>query len=366
MKINNLKLTNFRNHKNLKLIFDVETVLLTGPNGSGKTNVLEAINLLSTTKSFKASYDRDMIKHTEDFLRIEAGILNDNEDYKLEMAILKRGSKEKSEDDYLIDPNILESEHTSVKKVKINGVTKSLQAFAGMINTVIFSPEHINMLTGSPSERRKYLDLVLIQVDKAYKKAHTEYIKTVRQRNKLLETIRDTGRGYDQLDFWNTKLLENGCLIQAKRVEMLDYVNSRITHYIKILDSKSSDITITYNKSELSQKRLDSYRDKEIASKNTLIGPHREDFETVFNKFNVAEFGSRGQQRTAILALKLSEIDFLNHRTEQKPILLLDDIFSELDDKHREAVINSINEHQTIITSTENFDGLRGFKEIAL
>ena len=337
MNINNLALTNYRNHSRLKLTFDDRAVLIFGPNGAGKTNILEAIHMLSTTKSFKAEYEREVINYTSEFARIEARVEVAGEQEHLEMLVIK--SK-------LFD-------NASSKKVTINKTIKSVHKFAGFFNSVLFSPEDIQLITGSPAHRRKYLDSILFQIDTEYKKATALYIKALRQRNKLLDTINEFGRGYDQIDFWTQKVLDAGTVIQNKREELFKTLTNKLSENGDVLNPNHIHFSIEYHKNEISKERLNHYKDKEIAARTTLVGPHRDDFELFINDRGLSGYGSRGQQRSAVLALKLSEMDFLTEKIGERPVLLLDDIFSELDENHRKAVNNVIKLQQTIITSAE-------------
>jgi DNA replication and repair protein RecF len=336
MQIKNIKLTNFRNHKSFETGLESGTTILTGPNAIGKTNIIEALHMLSTAKSFRAKYDRDVIKHGFDYTRIEGFIENQDDGTALELYIQK-------------NPQF---ENASVKKAKVNKVPKSLNNFTGVLNTVLFSPEDIDVITGSPTGRRRYMDSILYQVSSGYRRIHTEYLQAIRHRNKILEKIRETGKGYDELGYWNTKVVQNGISIQNDREKMFGFLKERLKRYGRELNGSKTLVDLLYKKSEISFDRLHEYRNKEIGAVSTLIGPHRDDFEIALDSFNLAEFGSRGQQRAVILALKLSEIDFFVDVTEKRPVLLLDDIFSELDEKHESAVLEMIKLQQTIITAT--------------
>jgi DNA replication and repair protein RecF len=340
MKINKLKLTNFRNHKDLDISFDENSTIIVGPNGIGKTNILEAIHLLATTKSLRATYDREMIAHNEKHSRVDAEF-NPNGDTKtLEMTLVKSDK----------------FENKATKKVKIDKVNKSLNAFAGTINSVLFTPHDIEMVTASPSVRRKYLDLLFFQIDKEYKRAHSQYTRALRQRNKVLEKMRDLGVGRDELEYWTEKVLSTGSLLQAKRRMFFNFVQENIQRHADDLNEDYISYQIEYDINEMSEARLEKYKDTELAAARTLIGPHRDDFFINYNNFDVAKFGSRGQKRTTLLALKLCEIDFINENLGRRPILLLDDIFSELDEQHKEAVLNIVDLQQTIITSADDLD----------
>lgn len=340
MLLKNLKLTNYRNHRSFTLEPDKNITFILGPNGSGKTNILEAIQMLATTKSLRAEIDQEVIKYDKDFARVEGVIEKDSDEETLEIVIKKSEI----------------FENASVKKVKINKVAKTLQNFAGELKAVLFSPQDIEIITGSPSNRRKYVDLILYQESKIYKQAHSVYTKALRQRNKLFEIISETGRGRDQMPFWDAKILEAGKKIQDQRKILFEFLDGKINEYERELNKTPNKFRINYLINEINEERMEKYRDKEFLARTTLIGPHRDDFVIIMDEMDIAHFGSRGQQRTAMLALKLSEIDYIKFRTNLIPVLLLDDIFSELDPKHKKAVLDTIQDKQTIITAAEEID----------
>ncbi len=342
MKILELRLTNFRNHKKLRLDLNHNIVLLTGPNGAGKTNILEAVYALSTGKSIKARYDRDMINYTAQFSTAGADIENSSGKYLLEMQVIKDDS----------------FSNISSKKTKVNKVPKSLASFSGIFNSVMFSPEDMNIITGSPSERRKYMDAILVQTDKNYKRNVAAYLKAVRQRNKVLEKIAEENRGRDELGYWTKKCLEHGTYIQEQRVKLFNFFNKKLPGAVEKLNGKNTEVEIKYLMNEISEERLKKHEDNEIHAKTTLVGPHRDDFSIFHKSHNLSEFGSRGEQRSVMLALKLCEINFIEQENNERPELLLDDIFSELDENHRSSVFNILEQQQTIITSTEPPDFL--------
>lgn len=337
MLIQKFKLTNLRNHKKLEWQLDGKSWIFTGPNGIGKTNILEALHLISTTKSLRARFDREIISHEEDFARVEVTVEEGGETTSMELFIQKSETYA----------------NASKKTVKIDRTAKSINAFTGILNTVIFIPESMDLITGSPSTRRKYLDSVLFQTDKNYKKASTKYTKIVRQRNKILEDINETGNGYAMLDYWDKELLEQGSYIQNKREDFVDFVEKNINKHAIELTEEKNTFSIKYIKKYISMEKINEYRAREIATKSTLMGPHRDDLEFYMDGFNVGKFASRGQQRTNILALKLCELDFIESETKTRPVLLLDDIYSELDSKHKQAIDNVIPLQQTLITSAE-------------
>ncbi len=337
MKVYNLQLQNFRNHLLLNLDTDADLIYIYGNNGMGKTNILEAIFLISTSKSLRSEYDKDLIKHDKTFLRVKGFIEDEDDKKELEITVEKRN----------------EFQNTSNKKTYINGVNKSLTSFAGNLKSVIFTPVDLEILTSSPSNRRKYLDSIFYQFQMTYKKSIIEYTKIIKQRNKLLEIISETGRGRDQLQFWNQKLIAEGRSIQREREKFFEYANLHKNEIIEDLQIKNFSLEFIYRKSEISAERLEKYESAEISSHTTLVGPHKDDFEILLNGFKIADFGSRGQQRMGIFILKQLELNFLFENTGIRPLLLLDDIFSELDEKNKQAILKIIPNQQTFITSVD-------------
>jgi len=335
MLIKNLTLQNFRNHKILGINFDDNLTFIYGENGLGKTNILEAIHLLSTTKSLRSEYDKDLILHNQLFLRIKSEIENTEDKYNLELTV------ERSND----------FNNKSSKKVKVNQVAKSVSTFSGILKSVIFTPADLDLIFSTPSSRRKYLDLIFYQISYTYKKSILEYTKALKQRNKLLEIIKETGRGKEQLDFWTEFLIKEGTKIQKERDEIFNFLNENINSLNEKFELNNFEIKFVYIKNEISKENFEVYSQKEFILCTTLIGPHKDDFEIQMNRKDISQFGSRGQQRMALTALKILELDFIYKKTGEKPILLLDDIFSELDEKHKKAILKIIKEQQTIITS---------------
>lgn len=342
MKIENINIRNFRNHEDLTLTFDKDVTFIVGPNGSGKTNILEAIHLLSTTKSPRAKHDRDVINYNQNFCTLNGRFNIGEETTELNLQIIKSDK----------------FENASSKKAKVNKVAKSLSRFCGIFNTVLFTPEDIEIITGSPSGRRKYIDFVLFQTSSEYKRDANQYMKILKQRNKILELIREEGRGYDQMEYWTEQLIKYGKSIQRQRTHMFDYLSKRLKEKSKDLNDGKVEFDIAYSPNEISKERIEEYGQREIYAKATLVGPHRDDFTIFMNGKDVSNFASRGQQRSAMLSLKLSEIEYFEMETNEKPVLLLDDILSELDKRHREAVFEVIGKNQTILTDTEALESL--------
>ena len=327
MLIKKLSLENFRKYKRQEFDLSPQTNLIVGPNTSGKTNILEAIFLLSFGSSHRAGLDREMIRQGAKFAFVLGKV---------------EGSATKEIEVQLI-ANKKSSTLTS-KRFKINGVGRRFSDFLPELHVVLFSPEDLNLIIGSPDLRRRFLDFALSNVDASYRRAVTEYEKVRKRRNRLLERI-STGRAQEgELGFWDAKLLEFGSLLQDRRRGFFSEINTLL---------QRSGFSLQYLVSGLTAERLGEYRQREIAAETTLIGPHRDDFNFALGERDLAAFGSRSEQRRAILALKKAELDFVEKKIRDCPTLLLDDIFSELDEENRARVFDLLNEGQVIITTAD-------------
>jgi len=337
--IKKISLTNFRNYKKSLFDFDKDITVIVGPNASGKTNILEALHFLSTGKSFRAAIEAEVIKYASDVSRIKGKVeVGFSEDFELEI-VLTRGMI-RMEDKMDKSPK---------KRVFVNGVAKRVFDFAGIFKTVLFGPWDLDLVTESPSVRRNFLDGVLSQVDREYRRSLMSYEKGLRQRNKLLKRIRDERLPRTQLLFWNKVLIKNGNYITEKRRELIDFINENP-------EMDGVRYHLEYDLSTISQSRLDNYANQEVYAATTLVGPHRDDFKFLLEgkeSRDLSKFGSRGEQRMVVLWLKLAELAFIQKMSNQKPTLLLDDIFSELDTKHRQVVLDVSKNQQTIISTAD-------------
>ncbi len=350
MLLKTINLQSFRSFHKKAFDFDEKTTIIVGPNASGKTNILEAVNLLATGKSFRAEREEEMIMNREDIARVVgkvSGGLGGSEGGDLE-AVLTRG--------------LINDSRVARKKLSVNGVARRMYDFVGTLHTVLFGPWDLELVTESPSRRRKFLDNVVPQVDREYYRSLLSYEKAVRQRNKLLERIRKGEAQRSQLLFWNQLLIKNGNYLTDAREKFINFANSTP-------QLGSENFSLEYDRSPISESRLEQYAEQEIASATTLVGPHRDDFifkSTIDTRErNLAIYGSRGEQRMGVLWLKLAELAFVEVKGGQRPVLLLDDIFSELDHKHREVVMSVLGQQQTIMTTAdpdmiEGLDGMEG------
>ena len=344
--VKSINLTNFRNFKKRGIDFSDKLTVIVGPNAVGKTNILESLFLLSTGKSFRAQVEEEMVNYEAEIGRVKGKL--DKIDLE---AVVTRG---------VLDLGNGSSERIAKKKLSVGGIPKRLIDFAGNFKVVLFGPWDLDLVTESPSLRRRFLDSTLSQVDREYRRAILSYEKGLRQRNRLLFRIREEGLSRGQLLFWNQLLIKNGDYISTKREELIDFINSEGG----LNDTK---FEISYDKSSISEGRLKQYAEEEIVAATTLVGPHRDDFnfKIGIEKIKIRDlaiFGSRGEQRMGILWLKLRELAFVEEKTDEKPTLLLDDIFSELDHSHRDVVLSVVRNQQTIITTAdEHF--IKGFRK---
>lgn len=334
-------LENFRNYSHKKLAFSEKITLVIGNNAAGKTNLLEAIYLLSTGKSFRAGREQEMIRKDKNLARVKGFY----------------GGKETLE--VVVTTGLVLGKKVPYKRFLVNGVGKRLFDFAGSLPAVLFWPEDLELITDSPTSRRRYLDLVLSQVDSGYRRASMVYDKALRVRNRILAKNRDQLKkkpGFsfidtaDELIYWDKTLIENGQFITRKRAEFIDFLNNfKVNSFL----GKAIHFQIDYDRSEISKERLLKYKTEELFAGVTLVGPHRDDFVVFLNKRRLSSFGSRGEQRLGVLWLKLGELAFVEKSFTLAPILLLDDIFSELDEKNRNLVMEIAKKQQTVITSAD-------------
>ncbi|PJC22876.1 hypothetical protein CO059_01460 [candidate division WWE3 bacterium CG_4_9_14_0_2_um_filter_48_10] len=350
MQIKNLSLTNFRSYKKREFVFSPRTNLIVGRNTTGKTNLLEAIFLLSSGTSPQAVLDREMIKEGEELAFVIGGIIDGSVAKELEVQLIASKNFPTFERQRKSGVEVkAEARTVTTKKFKINGVAKRLGDFLPEFHVVLFSPEDLNLVAGSPDLRRRFLDLALSNVEFRYRYAATEYEKVRKRRNRLLERINVGEAKESELSFWDAKLLEFGTFIQDERKKFFNEINTLIT----------SHFSLNYLISGLTAERLYEYRSREIAAETTLIGPHRDDFsfllinQSTNQPVNLSTFGSRSEQRRAVLALKKAELEFVERKISDRPVLLLDDIFSELDEENRARVSSLLNEGQVIITTAD-------------
>ena len=334
MKIKQLKLKNYRNYDLLELSFDGSTNIFYGDNAQGKTNILESIYLCGTTKSHRGTKDRDLIKFGEEESHIEAIVEKQDVPFKIDIHLKKNSPK-----------------GIAINKIPI----KKASELFGIINIVFFSPEDLNIIKNGPSERRRFIDMELAQLDKVYLSDLSNYNRIVNQRNKLLKDAFEKRELIDTLDVWDLQLVHYGNRIIERRNKFISEINDIIKDVHSRLTGEKEKIKLYYESSVGSfdlEKAILKNREKDIRMKSTSVGPHRDDICFMVNEIDIRKFGSQGQQRTAALSLKLSEIELVKSKILDTPILLLDDVLSELDKNRQNYLLDSIKDIQTLITCT--------------
>lgn len=334
MYIKTLELKDYRNYNQLHMNFYNGVNILYGDNAQGKTNILESLYICGTTKSHKGSKDKEIIKLDKDESHIKIFIEKDKVTHKIDMHLKK----------------------SKPKGVAINGIPikKSSELF-GIINFVFFSPEDLSIIKNGPSERRRFIDLELCQLDKVYLYHLSCYNKILIQRNNLLKQISFNRKLMDTLSVWDVQLVEHGIKIMERRKLFIDQLKNIVSRIHNQLSGNKENLILNYESNvtiENFYEKLENSLERDINLKMTNYGPHRDDISIFNGNEDIRKFGSQGQQRTAALSLKLAEIEIVKQITKDNPILLLDDVLSELDRKRQNYLLNSIKDLQTIITCT--------------
>ncbi|MFQ5925787.1 MAG: DNA replication/repair protein RecF, partial [Dehalococcoidia bacterium] len=337
---------NFRNYERLELDLPKNLMVLRGDNAQGKTNLLEAIYLLATAKSHRAVTERELINWSTPregmpVARLLAQVERGRGRVQVEIAI--RGIS-------------ADTEHAQ-KRIRINGIPRRAIDLVGQVNEVLFSSQDIELIGGAPSLRRRHLDLTHCQIDPRYLRSLQRYNKVLLQRNHLLRSIQERRAEASQLDFWDRELVENGSYLMVQRQLMVAELNDLVQPIHHQLTGGKEVLKIGYIPSVGEgdfMDRLIEVRGREIAQGVTLVGPHRDDLQFSVNGIDMNVFASRGQERTIALSLKLAEARFLHSKIGEHPILLLDDMLSELDSTRRHQLLESISSYeQVVITATD-------------
>jgi len=385
MFLKHLSLTHYRNYQRLELDFQQRFVLFQGQNAQGKTNLLEAIYFLSTSKPVHAQQEREVvdwqaIDEPIPYSRVAAELCSGERTDTVEIILTPRGDG-----------------INFTKQVKINGVSKRSMDLLGLMPAVLFLPADIKLVDGSPSERRRYLDIALCQIDRSYCRALSDFQKVATQRNSLLKQLREQSARPQadsteaQLRFWDEKLVAHGSAVIARRHNFIGQIETIARERHAALSNERESLALYYlpsfNPGNLHEvdfaqikdspllpeppaglrepltaatvaeqylAKLRSRRAREIAAGSTLYGPHRDDLRLMANGRDLRTYGSRGQQRTAALALKLAELQVSTTSTGRSPLLLLDDVMSELDEHRRSTLLSALaGVEQAIITTTD-------------
>lgn len=334
MNIRSIELKNFRNYENLEISFDEGTNILFGDNAQGKTNILEAAYMSGTTKSHKGSRDREMIRFGEEEAHLKTVVVRGGREYQIDMHLKKNRAK-----------------GIAIDKIPI----KKASELFGILNIVFFSPEDLNIIKNGPVERRRFLDSELCQLDRIYLADLTNYNKILAQRNKLLKDMIYRPSLSDTLPVWDMQLIETGKKIIRRRKQFVDELREIVSDIHYRISGGKEELFLKYEpniddiffEDELSRAKE---KDKKLCQ--TSVGPHRDDLLFSIGDVDIRKYGSQGQQRTSALSLKLSEIELVRKSISDTPVLLLDDVLSELDSSRQNYLLNNISDTQTIITCT--------------
>lgn len=334
MIIKSLELKNFRNYETLQIEFSKGTNILYGDNAQGKTNILEAIYFSSTTRSHKTAKDTDVINFNEEESHIRTYIEKDDDITKVDMHLRS-----------------VKSKGIAINNKRISKAADLL----GILKIVFFAPEDLSIIKEGPAKRRQFVNIELCQLDSIYLYNLTNYNKVLNQRNKLLRDIAINKSNQETLDVWNEKLVEYGKNIIERRQEFCEQLGLVVRKIHNRLTGKNEKLEMFYEPNattESFENDLKNSKEKDIKYKQTFVGPHRDDFRFLINGIDIRKFGSQGQQRSVALSLKLSEIELIKKITGDTPVLLLDDVLSELDSNRQNFLLDNIGNIQTIITCT--------------
>lgn len=334
MHIDSLEIGNFRNYDFAKVDFHNKTNILYGDNAQGKTNILESIFVCGTTKSHKGCKDKELIQIGQDEAHIRIYLKKRNISHRIDMHLKKNKGK----------------------GIAIDGIPiKRSGELLGLLNVIFFSPEDLRIIKNGPSERRRFIDLELCQLDPVYLSDLKEYNKVLQQRNKLLKQINFDSSLKDTLDIWDIQLIDYGKKIIRRRKTFIEEIGEIVTRTNEKLTGKKEHLQMIYEPDveiETFEKKLTESREKDLRFYSTGVGPHRDDICFLNQEIDLRKYGSQGQQRTCALSLKLAEIELVKSIIHDEPILLLDDVLSELDRHRQNYLLDSIDDIQTIITCT--------------
>ena len=344
MHIKHISLNNFRNYEHEEIELNKGVNIFYGQNAQGKTNIIESIYLLSTGKSHRSQKDNELVRWNCEESKIKISYEKENQENNLEVYLKKNQRKS--------------LKHNGVKLNKTGELL-------GNLITVIFSPDHMKIIKEGPAERRRFVDIILSQVKPGYFYNLSQYVKLVMQRNNLLMQVKNDPEIIDTIEIWDQQLLEYGTKIIKERIEFLKLIEIYANEIHRSITNNKENLKLVYKSSieykepneqhikEAFKKDLEKYRAIDIKRGVTHKGPHRDDILFYINDMEVKTYGSQGQQRTTLLSLKISELQFMNYETDTYPILLLDDVFSELDTERQKFLMQFIKDIQTFITCTD-------------
>ena len=334
MIMKSIKNKNYRSYEELHIDLSPGTNILYGDNAQGKTNVLESVYLCCTSKSHRGSKDRDIIRFSQEESHIKLQIRRGNVPCRIDMHLKKN----------------------KPKGIAINGIPlRRASELFGVANVVFFSPEDLNLIKNGPSERRRFIDMELCQLSQVYVNSLVQYNRALMQRNKLLKELSFHPEYEDTLEIWDEQLIRYGREVMEQRRSFLAQMDAIVHEIHGNLSGGREDMKLIYapdTREEDLEQAFKKNRPQDIKQKTTLSGPHRDDMNLMIGGVDVRRFGSQGQQRTAALSLKLSELELMQRISRDNPVLLLDDVLSELDGHRQNQLLSAIRHIQTIITCT--------------
>lgn len=351
MFLKNLSLTHYRNYESLSLSFDSPIQLFIGNNAQGKTNVLESIYVLALAKSHRTPRDKELIAWDADYAAIRSDVLRRYGSVRLELQLTGKG-----------------------KRAKINGMEQQkLSEYVGALNVVMFAPEDLSIVKGSPAQRRRFIDMEIGQVSPTYLYYLSNYNKVLAQRNQLLKDLAmKKSHSLEMLSIWNTQLADLAVKLLRKRFEFIRKLESWAKDIHTGITDGRETLSLHYENTtpvteemeadaavDMLLAAYDDLRDREIMRGSTMIGPHRDDFSLKVNGMDVQTYGSQGQQRTSALSIKLAEIELIKEEVGEYPVLLLDDVLSELDEHRQTLLLETIQDRVQTFVSTTGVEGLK-------
>lgn len=371
MYLANLSLNDFRNYTHLDLPLGPGLFLFSGDNAQGKTNLLESIAMLATSNSFHAGADREVVnwQAPDHLARIIANVKHhaEQEDIKIEIVVFDPTPPDLAENNHSYHAMQMPA-NAQRKRIKINGVAKKAIELVGQLKVVLFAPTDLHLVDGSPEERRRFLDRSLCQMLPRYYHAWQKYRKIITQRSALLKRIRENQEDPSMLDYLDEQLVAYASVIMFERRRMLAALDEHARMFQQILSGGQEHLHIAYRPSfaldagwnvveaqEHYREQLREARRKEIHQGVCLLGPHRDDVEFLVDGISMLTYGSRGQQRTVALSAKLAELGYMHASTGEEPVLLLDDVFSELDRLRREYLLQQVLRHEQVLLTATDF-----------
>ena len=349
MTVNSVKIKNFRNITDLSLDADSGVNVIYGENAQGKTNILESIWLFTGCKSFRGAKDIELIKFNENFAKLNLDFSDNLRDKKTEIIIAEKK-----------------------KNVSLNGVSlRSTAELIGSFYAVIFSPVHLSLIKDGPAARRKFLDTALCQLKPSYAENLAGYKRALIQRNSLLKDLHLNSELYYMLDIWDDQLARYSAYVVKERLKYIDLLSDYSKSIYSGISENREIFSVFYSRKDIDKalsvkdiylneiENLKKTRKEDIFSKNTTVGPHRDDLDILINDVSARSFGSQGQQRSCALALKLGESEIIKKVTGETPVALLDDVMSELDEKRQDYILNHINDRQVFLTCCDPSQVLR-------